>query len=134
MNRLRCVAGLLAAAWLILSSAVHSILGWKQLHGSLAAAKVPAELILGVKAGWQFAGIAMLAFGIIAFAILLKAYRGENVSVFPVVIIGAAYTAFGAWALFASGWDLFFLIFLIPGVVLLLAVPGRRVASRSPAP
>jgi len=125
MERLRCVAGLLAAVWLILSSAMHSILGWKQLRGDLTALKVPAELMLGLKAGWQFAGIAMLAMGIIALAVLLKRYRGVDVSAFPLVVIGAAYTLFGAWALFASGWDLFFLIFLIPGVVLLLAAPRR---------
>ena len=126
MNRLRCLAGLLAAAFLILSSAMHSILGWKQLNANLAAAKVSAELTLGLKAGWQFAGVAMLAFGIIAFTILLKVYRGENVSAFPVIIIGAAYVAFGAWALVASDWDLFFFMFLIPGVVLLLAIPSQR--------
>lgn len=126
MNRLRYLAGLLAAAWLILSSAFHSILGWKQLNANLAAAKVSAELTLGLKAGWQFAGVAMLAFGIIAFAILLKAYRGQNVYAFPIIIIGAAYTAFAAWALLASNWDLFFLMFLVPGVFLLLAVPPKR--------
>lgn len=131
MDRLRCVAGLLAAAWLILSSAMHSILGWKQLRGELTAAKVSAELFLGLKAIWQFAGVAMLALGIIALAILLKRYRGEDVSGFPLVVIGAAYAVFAAWALFVSGWDLFFLIFLIPGVVLLLAAPGLRTQADS---
>jgi uncharacterized membrane protein len=125
------VLGLLAAGWLILSSLAHSILGWKQLQSALGAAKVPADLTLALKFIWQFAGVAMLAFGILALMVFVKARRDPAIPGSSVIVIGAAYTAFGAWAMIASKLDLFFLIFLVPGILLILASPAWS-TSRDP--
>jgi hypothetical protein len=45
------------------------------------------------------------------------------VSLRPVLVIGLAYTVYGIWAMIASGLEPFFLVFVVPGV-LLLAVAG----------
>ena len=120
MKRWREFVGLFAAAILVLSSGAHSFLGWKALEPRIAAVGTPADLITGLRMGWQFGGVAMLAFGIIAASIFIQRLRGANVSSFPVVVIGVVYVAFGAWALSISG-NPFFAIFIVPGVLLLLA-------------
>jgi hypothetical protein len=63
----------------------------------------------------------MLAFGIIVVALFGRRFRGGSVSVLPAVVIAAAYLAFGAWALLASNYNLFFLVFIVPGALLALA-------------
>jgi hypothetical protein len=119
--RTRAVLGLIAGALLILSSAAHSFLGWKGLRDQLAAAQAPPDLVLVLKIGWQFGGVAMLAFGIIVVALFARRFRGGSISVLPAVVIAAAYLAFGAWALLASDFNLFFLVFIVPGALLALA-------------
>jgi hypothetical protein len=124
MAKLRNILALIAAAILILSSAAHSILGWKALRAQLEAAHAPADLILALQCGWLFGGVAMFAFGIIVAAIFIARLRGENVSTFPALVIAIAYVAFGAWALSATR-NPFFAIFLVPGVMLLPAASSR---------
>jgi hypothetical protein len=126
MKRWRIVVGLIATAILILSSGLHSILGWKALGAQLAAANVPWDLVVGLRLGWLFGGVAMLTFGIITASIFIQRLRGVNVSLFPVMVLGVVYVAFGAWALTLTG-DPFFAIFIVPGVLLLLAsLPSKR--------
>ena len=127
MSRFRYVSGLVAASWLVLSSAAHSLLGWRQVHSQLSAASAPADLVFAVKAGWQFAGVSMLCFAIIVIAILRGRYRDPSVSTRPVYFIGIAYAAYGLWALLTSNGDWFFLIFIVPGLLLLGVTPWRSV-------
>jgi hypothetical protein len=47
--------------------------------------------------------------------------RGKSVSLWPAVFIGVAYVAFGACALLMSHFDPFFFVFVVPGVLLLIA-------------
>ena len=123
MHRLRYATGLLAGFWLVLSSAAHSVLGWRQVHAELGASSAPADLVFAIDAGWQFAGVAMLCFALIVITTLRKRYREPSVSALPIDLVGLAYVAYGVWALIMSNWDLFFLIFLIPGLLLLCATP-----------
>jgi hypothetical protein len=116
----RATVGLVASLILILSSGAHSILGWNALSAKLAATNAPADLVSGLHIGWEFGGIAMLAFGIIALTIFLRRLRGEAASTLPTIVIGVFYVLFGAWALFVSR-DPFFLIILVPGALMLLA-------------
>jgi len=125
MSRWRTVLGLIAGALLILSSAAHSLLGWRVQLAGLEAVKAPADLILGLGLGWQFAGVAMLAFGVIVVMLVVAAGRGRPVSLRPVLVIGLAYTVYGIWAMIASGLEPFFLVFVVPGVLLLAAAVGR---------
>jgi hypothetical protein len=125
MRRFRTVLGLVAGAMLVLSSVAHSFLGWPQLGARLAAARVPVDLAFGLKAGWQFGGVAMLVFGTITLVLFWKRLSADNVPLFPVLVIAAAYLAFGTWALVASGFDPFFLVFIVPAVLLLVAAVDK---------
>jgi len=122
----RGVLGLVAGVMLILSSAAHSILGWKGLGGELSAAHVPPDLLLGVKVGWQFGGVAMLVLGVVVVGQALRRLRGQEASALPEIAIAAGYLGFGAWALLASDLNPFFLVFIVPGVLLALSAIGPR--------
>lgn len=130
MNKARNIAGLLAAVMLIASSAAHATLGWKNVHEQLAAAKVPADLVTGLKIGWHFGGAVMLAMGIILLGLFARRMRGEAVTLVPAQIIAILYFVFGVWALVASGYDPFPIVFIVPGVILLFASMGADTIPR----
>jgi hypothetical protein len=118
--------GLLAGAILVLSSAAHSVLGWKKMQTALAATNAPPELVQGLRVGWLFGGVAILTFGCVALAVFANVLRGRTVSLLPTAIIAVAYLAFGIWALVTSG-DPFFYIFIVPGAMLAIAsIPSRE--------
>jgi len=134
MNRLRIGLGLLAGVLIILSSAAHSILGWKQLSGALATAQAPPDLITALSLGWHFAGIAMFAFGCIILVTFTDALRRRPVSFRPVGFIALVYLAYGVWALRVSNLDPFFLVFIVPGLLLAAASWRAGVVSSVPGP
>ena len=131
MQRGRLVLGLVAGIFVILSSAAHSLLGWPQLRIKLTESGAPSDLIVGLSVGWHFAGVAMMVFGIIVVLQFTDALRQRAVSLRPSLVIAIAYLIFGTWALTVSNLDPFFLIFLIPGTMLLIGAWGR--AGPSPA-
>ena len=120
MAKARNILGLVAVLVILLSSFAHTILGWKSLQPRIAATGAPADLIVGLRIGWQWGGVAMLGFGIICGAIFVHRLRGQSVSSFPAVVTGLLYIAFGAFALNLSG-NPFFAVFIVPGVLLLFA-------------
>ena len=130
MRRARIVLGLIAAVFLVLSSGAHSLLGWPQLHAQLAKAGAPADLIQGLRVGWHFGGVAMVAFGLILGMLFLDAFRGRAVNLRPALLIGVAYLAFGAWALYVSGMNPFFLIFIVPGLMAIVGASGSVAPPR----
>jgi hypothetical protein len=132
MNRLRAPLGLLAGVLLIVSSAAHSLLGWRQLGIALAATQAPADLVTGLSIGWHFAGLAMFAFGCIALVTFADALRGRPVSFRPAAIIALVYLLFGVWALKVSDVNPFFLVFIVPGLLLAAASWRGGVASARP--
>src|SRR5258706_612013 len=119
MAKVRSIFGLIAGIILILSSGAHSILGWKGLSQKLAETNVPADLVFGLKAGWEFGGVAMLAFGIIVVASFVNRLRGRHVSTFPAMVVAIAFLGIGAWALVASNFAGFFWLFIVIGLLLL---------------
>lgn len=128
MNRIRIVLGYLVAGMLILSSAAHSFLGWKQLEMDLAKLQAPADLVTGLAIGWYFGGAAMLAFGVIVLQLFRDFQQGRPVSLLPALIIAVVYLSFGLWALVASGFNPFFMVFIIPGILLFAASWGNQTA------
>lgn len=125
MRQFQNLLGLLAGAILVLSSAAHSVLGWKRMQDSLAATNAPPDLVSGLRIGWLFGGVAILTFGCVALAVFGSALRGGVVSRLPTLLIAVAYLAFGVWALLTSG-NPFFYIFIVPGVLLAIAsLPSR---------
>jgi lipopolysaccharide export LptBFGC system permease protein LptF len=127
MFRWRPILGLVAGGVMIVSSAAHGLFGWKAMQAALEETKAPADLILALGLGWRFGSAAMLAFGCIVVATFVQRLSGVAVSPMPGLVIGAAYVVFGVGALTASKFDPFFLVFVVPGVlVLAAALPGRQ--------
>jgi hypothetical protein len=126
ISRGQAILGVVAGAIITLSAGAHSFMGWPAIQAQLKATNAPAELITGLRIGWQFGGAAMVAFGLIAIYHFVKSLRGERPSLVPVTIIAFTYIIFGAWAMVSSRFDPFFLIFIIPGALLGLATVRRR--------
>jgi hypothetical protein len=118
MSRPRVILGIFVGVVLIASSAAHSLLGWPQLAAELARYNPPADLVAGLRIGWQFAGVAMFAFGIIVIHTFASYLRGRAASLRPPQIISLAYLSFGLWALAVSRFNPFFFVFIIPGLTL----------------
>jgi hypothetical protein len=121
VNRLRVALGLLAGVLMILSSAAHSLLGWSGLRAELAKVQAPVNLVTGLSIGWHFAGLAMFAFGSLVLLTFIDAVRGRAVSFRTAGLIALVYLLFGVWALRASNLDPFFLVFIVPGLMLAAA-------------
>lgn len=117
MDTFRSVAGLFAAGFIILSSAAHSLLGWSHVQPILASAWISPNAVLTIEIGWHFGSVAMFVLGSIALVTFVEAARERPVSFIPTLLIGIVYVLFGFWALFESG-DIFFFIFIIPGLLL----------------
>ena len=126
MNRSRSILGLVVGGMMMLSAAAHSLLGWKQLKSELEPLHAPADLVRAIGAGWNFGGAAMLAFGFIVVALFTHRLRGRSVNLRPAIVIGATYVAFGIGAMVLNHFDPFFLVFVVPGVLLLVASVSRR--------
>lgn len=92
-------------------------MGWPALQSRLARVHAPTDLVLGLQIGWHFAGAAMVALGVI----VLHAFqnRGTTATV-PAWTVAALYLLFGGAALAVSGFDPFFLVFIVPGALVLL--------------
>ena len=113
---------------MIVSAAAHSLLGWKELKGALGSTQVPADLIQALGLGWHFAGVAMLAFGTIVVALFAQRLLGRTAPLMPANVIAAAYVAYGVGALLVTRFDPFFLVFVVPGIMLSIASVARRAA------
>jgi len=121
MRRTRLILGFVAGVLLLLSACAHSLLGWKSLSGRLAENQIPADLIQALAIGWHFGGVSMVGFGAIVILSFARYRKDQGASLAPVTIIALTYLAFGAFALVATQFDPFFLIFIIPGLMLLAA-------------
>lgn len=128
MSRLRIIMGFVAGAILVASSGAHAFLGWPAVRIQLLKAHVPIDLLGGMLVVWQFGGVAMLTFGVIVLWLFTNLINGRVVSLRPALLIGIAYVAFGVWALAIGGLSPFFLLFLIPGLLLVGAatLPATR--------
>lgn len=122
--RTRAWIGLAAGALLILSAAAHSLLGWPELAAELEKLAPSADLTRALAIGWHFGGVAMLGFGAIVVDSFLRALRGREVDWRPARVVGLTYLVFGAGALAATGGNLFFLVFLVPGLLILFGARG----------
>jgi hypothetical protein len=131
MSRLRPLLGLAAGAVLVVSSAMHSLLGWPGLHAALAAADTPADLVAALRIGWHFGGAMILTFGLVALGTFAQRLRGRAASTGALQAFAAAYTLFGVYALTTGDMNPFFLIFVGPGLMLLVA---SGTAAPTPAP
>jgi hypothetical protein len=130
ISRGQAILGIVAGAIITLSAGAHSFMGWPAMHARLVATNAPQDLITGLRIGWQFGGVAIAAFGIIALYQFVRWLRGERPSLAASMIVAAAYFGFGVWALVITRFDLFTLIFIIPGALLGLAAIRPPARSR----
>jgi len=121
MTRWRFVVGIVAALLIMANGVLHTTVGWKSMRDHLAATNAPADLITGLTLGWIFGGVAMFGFGSIAIASLVARRANVAASRGPLVIIALVYILFGIGALIFSGFDPFFLVFIVPGLMLIAA-------------
>lgn len=125
MNRTRSILGILAGVLMIASAVAHSLLGWPQLRAGLAQSQVPGDLVQGLAIGWHFGAAAMVTFAAIVLWVFFRRLQARAAPLAPPSIISAAYLAFGAGALAVTG-DPFFLVFIVPGLLLAAASFPRR--------
>lgn len=127
----RRVAGLVVGGFLALSAFAHSLLGGSQLRSELSAAQVPPDLLRGALIGWYFGGAAMLAFAALVLHTFTRRADGTAASLVPARIVALTYLLFGLLAFAVSGFDPFFLVFVIPALLLSWAAfPARRAESQ----
>jgi hypothetical protein len=126
----RSVVGIAASLLIIASGFAHTLVGWKAMRAQLAASGVADDLIDSLGMGWTFGGVAMFGFGAIAIASFLGRRTNPRASLGPVAIIALVYVIFGLGALVASRFDPFFLVFLVPGLLLAIAAWPARQAAR----
>lgn len=126
MNRLRVILGYIGGVLLVASSVAHSLLGWKGLSTSLAQTQAPADLVTGLAIGWHFAGVAMFTFGCIVIWEIANLGRRGSLALWPVLLIGLVYVAFGIWARIVSNANFFMLAFVIPGAILVASAWPTR--------
>jgi hypothetical protein len=126
MRKARLVGGWIGGAVMVLSSAMHSFLGWKALGQQLAATEAPAGLVRDLALGWHFAGAAMLVLGVIVCAGFAAALKGRAVPPLPAVAIGLLYVVFGVAAFALSALNPFFAIFVVPGLLVLWGSGAMR--------
>ena len=124
MPKWRTALGILAGAFLLLSSFAHSVLGGRAMSEQMTAAGVPKDLSLGLQMGWYWGGVAMIVFGVTTIWTFGGIWRGQPRPLLPVRLIAAAYLAFGLVAFSTSGEGFFLAVFGIPGVLLLVAAVG----------
>jgi hypothetical protein len=126
MKRARLILGIVAGVMLLASSVAHTFLGWKSMAEQLARTNARPDLVAGLHIGWTFGGAAMVILGFIAVTTFVDRLRGGKAPLSHVIAIAVIYMAFGAWAISASGGDLFFLgVFVVPGALLGIAANGQ---------
>lgn len=129
MSRTRSVVGIVVGVFLLLSAVAHSLLGGQALRAELTAAQVPPDLLRGALIGWYFGGAAMLAFGVLVLHAFARRADSPAVSLVPARLVAGTYLLFGGAALAGSDFDPFFLVFVIPGLLLSWASFPRRTAD-----
>jgi hypothetical protein len=130
MTRFRYVLGAFTGFLLMLSAAAHSLLGWPVQRAALGMHNVPAEVVTGLGMGWNFAGAAMLAFGVIVTHAFTGRLRGTPHSLFAPRVAALLWIVFGLGAYALSRMGFFLAVFTLPGVLLAIASFGREDAGR----
>ncbi|BCS35013.1 hypothetical protein TBR22_A42390 [Luteitalea sp. TBR-22] len=122
--RPRLLVGLVGSIVMLLSAIPHTLLGWPAQRQVLEQAHVPAQTIRGLQIGWQFGGVAIVTFGLIAAIAFVQVLRGHAPHMRAARLVGLAYTLFGVWAWFLSR-EPFALVFIVPGLMVLTGATGK---------
>jgi hypothetical protein len=101
----------------------HSLGGLGPVQEALARAAVPIGTVRLIVAVWHFAGLCMLLLGALALRSCHLQWKraGREAASWMPASIGAAYAAYGAWAVLATGQS-FFAVFSVLGGLLFAGV------------
>ena len=125
MILLRTILGFVVAAFLIISSFMHSILGWKSISGQLHDAHAPEELTANLALAWHLGGAAMFTFGMLLLVLFARFLKNRATPLWLGQLVALFYTGFGIWSFAASRNPFFAIMFITPGVLLLFATTTR---------
>ena len=120
MSKARDIVGIITGIILILSSGAHSFLGWRAMRQQLVAANAPADLITGLAIGWNFAGLAIFVFGVMATWVFVSRLRGLDAPLWIPRLIAIAYALAGGVSYQMTRQNFFLTVFVVPGVLLAL--------------
>ena len=121
MDRVRTVLGFVMGVFFVAGACMHSILGWKNISGQLVAAKAPADLVDELALAWHLGGATMFTLGCIVLYVFVKFLRDRSYSLRVAQLIALFYAGFGLWAFAESKLVFFVLMFVVPGLLLLVA-------------
>ena len=125
MSKARNILGVITGIILVLSSAAHSFVGWPSMREKLLAFHTPPDLITGLAIGWNFAGFAIFVFGALVLLTFIPRLRGMYRPLTTARVIGYSCTIAGG-AAYSVARDMFFInIFLVPGLLVLIASSER---------
>jgi len=125
MSKARNILGIISGVILILSSGAHSFLGWKAMHDQLVALDAPADLVTGLAIGWNFAGFAIFIFGVLVLLTFIPRLRGLYAPLTTPRVIGWGYGGAGVAGYAVSKMMFFVSVFIVPGILILLASSER---------
>jgi hypothetical protein len=111
--------GFLAGAILVASGLMHSLLGWREMRAAFSPTGAPPDLVAGLAVPWHFAGFSMVNFGALVISGFLGAARHHEGSLRAPRIIALAYVAFALGGATFIKLDPTFLLFLVPGAMVL---------------
>ena len=118
------------AAFLVLSSVAHGILGWKAMRAELVGTGASPELLADLATGWYLGSVAMVAFAVIIFSSWQEACGKGPSGRVATATIALIYSGFGMLAFVFRSFDLHFLVaFVIPGALLGVAVVKSKWAA-----
>ena len=120
-GRSRLAVGFLAGALLVASGLMHSLLGWREMRAAFSPTGAPPDLVAGLAVPWHFAGLSMVTFGVLVIAGFMGAARRREGSLRTPRIIALAYVAFAIGGAIFIKLDPTFLLFLVPGAMVLAA-------------
>lgn len=118
MKRIGSVFVLISGVALVVTAFGHALAGWPPLHASLIRTDVDPEVVRALWAGWHFGSAAMLAFGVIVVAAVVRTRRGHVPPSAPLLVVAAACIGFGVIAWLLIGFSAQFPGFIVLGILL----------------
>lgn len=122
--KLRAYLGLAAGMFMLAGAAAHALTGFLPFQVAFEAAGVPFGVITGSYIGWIWGSFAMTAFGLMTIIESSRALREGPYSRPVLWLAGGAYVVFGAWALGISGFNPYFVFFVVVGLLPIPAAIG----------
>ncbi len=104
----------------------HALQGGGELLRRSTEAGLDADFVAGTLMGWHFGSLAMFTLGAIVITSRIRLLKGYPTPVFPSMLAGGMYDAFGIWGLIARGVVVHFFGFIGIGIMVASIAASRR--------